>query len=122
MTMTSKAMETAGRNLAQRIDRYLQELEKWDAKLGWREADHLLRALDHLQTGTFGDGERDMMWAEWATGTLEFQAIGVRSVLDFEFSKPVAVKVAGPREFRRRRQAVPSSLAPSKAPRRITRV
>lgn len=67
MTMTSKAMETARRNLAQRIDRYLQELEKRDAKLGWREGDHLQSALDHLQAGTFGDGERDMMWAEWAS-------------------------------------------------------
>lgn len=67
MTMTLKAAETARRNLAQRLERYLAMLEKREAQPGRREGDHLLRALAHLQTGTFADGEREMMWAEWAS-------------------------------------------------------
>ena len=34
---------------------------------GLREGNHLLRALDHLEAGTYAEGERDMMWAEVAT-------------------------------------------------------
>jgi hypothetical protein len=34
---------------------------------GRREGDHLLRALDYLEAGTYAEGERDVMWAEVAT-------------------------------------------------------
>ena len=67
MTMTLKSVATARRNLSQRIDRYLVEMEKMEAQPGRREGDHLVRALDHLQAGTFPEGERDMMWADVAT-------------------------------------------------------
>jgi len=67
MTMTDKALETARRNLTQRVERYLEVLEKREASLGWREGDHLEKALAHLQAGTLDEGERDMMWAEWAS-------------------------------------------------------
>ncbi len=62
-----KAAETARRNLAHRLDRYLADLEKREADIGKREGDHLLRALDHLQAGSFDAGERDVMWAELAS-------------------------------------------------------
>src|SRR6266481_3669393 len=64
---TFKALATARRNLWYRIDRYLAELEKRASQPGRREGDHLLRALDHLEAGTYAEGERDMMWAEVAT-------------------------------------------------------
>ena len=64
---TFKALATARRNLWHRIDRYLAELEKRASEPGRREGDHLLRALDHLEAGTYAEGERDMMWAEVAT-------------------------------------------------------
>lgn len=67
MEITSKALETARRNLTQRIERYLDVLAKREAKVGWREGDHLERALAHLEAGTLDAGERDMMWAEWAS-------------------------------------------------------
>lgn len=67
MTMTSKALETARRNLTQRIARYLELPTDGAAKLGRREGVHLQSALTHLQAGTFDEGERDMMWAEWAS-------------------------------------------------------
>ncbi len=67
MKMTSKALETARRNLTDRIERYLDVLEKREAKLGLREGGHLERALAHLEAATFDAGERDMMWAEWAS-------------------------------------------------------
>jgi hypothetical protein len=67
MTMTDKEAATARRNLSQRIDRYLAEMEKRAIQPGRREGDHLLRALGHLQAGTFADGERDVMWAERAS-------------------------------------------------------
>lgn len=62
-----KAAETARRNLAHRLDRYLVFLEKREAQPGQREGDHLLRALDHLRSGTYDAGERDVMWADWAS-------------------------------------------------------
>jgi hypothetical protein len=64
---TFKALSTARRNLWYRIDRYLADLEKRASQPGRREGDHLLRALDHLEAGTYAEGERDMMWAEVAT-------------------------------------------------------
>ena len=64
---TFKALATARRNLWYRIDRYLAELEKRTGQPGRREGDHLLRALDHLEAGTYAEGERDVMWAEVAT-------------------------------------------------------
>jgi hypothetical protein len=64
---TFKALSTARRNLWFRIDRYLADLEKRASRPGRREGDHLLRALDHLEAGTYDEGERDMMWAEVAT-------------------------------------------------------
>jgi hypothetical protein len=67
MTITQKAQATARRNLSQRIDNYLLALEKREAQPRRREGDHLLRALGHWQTGAFADGERDMMWADWAS-------------------------------------------------------
>ncbi|MDI1264575.1 MAG: hypothetical protein PS018_15080 [bacterium] len=67
MTATPQSIATARRNLVQRIERYLAELEKRDAAISQREGDHLVRALGHLEGGTFADGERDMMWAEWAS-------------------------------------------------------
>jgi hypothetical protein len=67
MTVTQRAQATARRNLSQRIERYLLALERREAQPGRREGDHLLRALSHLQTGAFADGERDVMWAEWAS-------------------------------------------------------
>jgi len=67
MEMTSKALETARRNLTDRIERYLDVLEKRGAKLGLREGGHLERALAQLEAGAFEAGEREMMWAEWAT-------------------------------------------------------
>jgi hypothetical protein len=42
-------------------------LEKRTSHPGRREGDHLLRALDHLEAGTYAEGERDVMWAEVAT-------------------------------------------------------
>ena len=60
---TFKALSTARRNLWYRIDRYLTRA----SQPGRREGDHLLRALDHLEAGTYDEGERDMMWAEVAT-------------------------------------------------------
>ena len=67
-TMTTfKALSTARRNLWYRIDRYLADLEKRASQPGRREGDHLLRALDHLEAGTYAEGERDVMWAEVAT-------------------------------------------------------
>lgn len=65
--LTQKAIETARRNLAHRLDRYFAILEKREASIGKREGDHLLRALDHLQSGSFDAGERDVMWAELAS-------------------------------------------------------
>lgn len=62
-----KAAETARRNLAHRLDRYIADIEKREASIGKREGDHLLRALDHLQAGSFEAGERDVMWAELAS-------------------------------------------------------
>src|SRR5882757_1492325 len=64
---TFKALATARRNLWHRIDRYLAELEKRASEPGRREGDHLLRALDYLEAGTYAEGERDVMWAEVAT-------------------------------------------------------
>ena len=64
---TFKALATARRNLWYRIDRYLAELEKRASQPGRREGDHLLRAMDHLEAGTYAEGERDVMWAEVAT-------------------------------------------------------
>ena len=68
---TFKALATARRNLWYRIDRYLAELEKRASQPGRREGNHLLRALlralGHLEAGTYAEGERDMMWAEVAT-------------------------------------------------------
>src|SRR3981189_1660717 len=55
---TFKALGTARRNLWYRIDRYLAELEKRTSQPGRREGDHLLRALDHLEAGTYAEGER----------------------------------------------------------------
>ena len=64
---TFKALGTARRNLWYRIDRYLAELEKRVSQPGRREGNHLLRAMDHFEAGTYAEGERDMMWAEVAT-------------------------------------------------------
>ena len=64
---TFKALATARRNLWYRIDRYLAGLENKASQPGRREGDHLLRALDHLEAGTYAEGERDVMWAEVAT-------------------------------------------------------
>ena len=52
---TFKALGTARRNLWYRIDRYLAELEKRASQPGRREGDHLLRALDHLEGGTYAE-------------------------------------------------------------------
>jgi hypothetical protein len=65
--MTLKVLGTARRNLWYCIDRYLAELEKRASQPGRREGDQLLRALDHLEAGTYAEGERDVMWAEVAT-------------------------------------------------------
>lgn len=65
--LTQKAIDTARCNLAYRLDRYLAVLEKREVQPGRREGDHLLRALDHLRTGNFDAGERDVMWAELAS-------------------------------------------------------
>lgn len=67
MEMTMKAAATARRNLAYRLERYFADLEKREASIGRREGDHLLRALEHLQAGSFDAGERDVMWAELAS-------------------------------------------------------
>jgi hypothetical protein len=64
---TFKALSTARGNLWYRINRYLAELETRASQPGRREGNQLLRALDHLEAGTYAEGERDMMWAEVAT-------------------------------------------------------
>src|SRR4030088_765361 len=68
---TFKALGTARRNLWYRIDRYLAELEKRVSQPGRREGNHLLRAMDHFEAGTYAEGERDMMWAEVAPRAAE---------------------------------------------------
>jgi hypothetical protein len=63
MTLTVKAMETARRNLVQRIERLLAEAGKSGEFTGW-QADQLLEAIRQLEAGAYPEGERTMMRAE----------------------------------------------------------
>ncbi len=61
--MTQKAMATARRNLAQRIERFWKLHEgKGDVSV-W-QTDQALRAIELLRAGEYPDGETAMMHAE----------------------------------------------------------
>jgi hypothetical protein len=66
---TFQALATVRRNLVQRIERYLAELETREAVIGRNEGDHLARALDRLGVDNFPEGEREMSWASRAIMT-----------------------------------------------------
>lgn len=58
------AYATARRNLVHRIERFFnvagtREIDAW-------ECGQLVQAIEHLQAGSFSDGERSMLWAQRA--------------------------------------------------------
>ena len=63
--MTQKALETAQRNLAQRIGRWLDAMG--ERQPSFLEGDQLLKALTHLEARSYPEGETAMMWADWAS-------------------------------------------------------
>ena len=64
MEMTTKAAETARRNLVQRMERFLVTSESDRTPIGPWETNLLCRVLAHLQTGQFRAGEDAMLQVE----------------------------------------------------------
>jgi hypothetical protein len=62
--LTLKAQQTARRNLAQRIGRLLEAVDKAGRQPTPWEAHYTSLALDELDARHYADGERTMMWAE----------------------------------------------------------
>ncbi len=62
--MTMKAAETARRNLAQRLERYLVTAESDGTPIGPWETDLLCSVLAHLTTGQYRAGEDVMLHVE----------------------------------------------------------
>ncbi|MDI1284407.1 MAG: hypothetical protein PSV46_08415 [Reyranella sp.] len=53
----------------------------------------MVRALGHLEAGTFAEGERDVMWAEWASrqpGDAEPHPTATRATLLKQMAATVA--------------------------------
>lgn len=66
MTLTVKAVATARRNLAQRIQRFLDALDREKRGLTAWEADQLATALRYLGSGAYREGEEAMLRTERA--------------------------------------------------------
>lgn len=64
MDMTLKAAATAKRNLAQRIERFLETAEQEKIPLGPWETDMLCKALVCLEKGSYRIGEEAMLHIE----------------------------------------------------------
>lgn len=56
---------TARCNLIQRIEAFVQKLEKCGREPTAWECEHALRALRALEEADFARGEHVIMWAEW---------------------------------------------------------
>ena len=56
---------TAHCNLIQRIEAFVQKLEKCRREPTAWECEHALRALRALEESDFARGEQVIMWAEW---------------------------------------------------------
>lgn len=66
MTTSPTSATTPRRTLAQRIDRFLGGLERVRRRPNRRESYHVRDALEHLQTGQYGEGEVAIQKAEHA--------------------------------------------------------
>src|SRR5436190_20938500 len=64
MTVSPAAVATARRNVAQRIERFLNGLERADRPPNRRELYHLWEALQKLEAGQYPEGEDAMLKAE----------------------------------------------------------
>lgn len=74
MTQSPKAVQTARRNLSQRIGRLIATLEKEAREPTPREAHHASVALDHLERDRLADGEWAMVHVERELGALPLNA------------------------------------------------
>ena len=64
MTLSPTAIATARRNLAQRMERYLEAAERDGKSLGPWETDLLCRVVALLETGGYRMGEDVMLYVE----------------------------------------------------------
>ena len=64
MTVSSAAVATARRNVAQRIERFLNGLERARRPPNRRELHHLREAFQKLEAGQYPEGEDAMLNAE----------------------------------------------------------
>jgi hypothetical protein len=87
MTMSPRALATARRNLAQRIDRFIDSLEREGRDPNRLEADFALSALGHLAVDQWPMGEDAMMRAERAANATPAEVANARGG-----HKPVTAK------------------------------
>lgn len=74
MTQPPKAVQTARRNLSQRIARLITKLEEEAREPTPAEAHHVSIALGHLEFDRYPDGEWTMLHAERGLGDLPADA------------------------------------------------
>ena len=74
--------ETARRNLALRIERFLALLEKDGRQPVDAEGRAALQAIDNLAAGRFPEGEDAMMFAEKNWDSARITVVGVRPTLN----------------------------------------
>jgi hypothetical protein len=87
MSMNPRAIATARRNLAQRIARFIDAVEKEGREPNRVEGDYALSALGHLAVDQWPDGELAMLKAERAATATPQEIAMVRAAYD-----PVTVK------------------------------
>jgi len=69
------ALATARRNIGQRIDRFIEMLERSPREPDPWEAEHIQQALAALEELDFPRGESAMMWTEWASDRRSSEAV-----------------------------------------------